>query len=76
MTKNYLSNLKRLATESVRSASYRYRWINQNLGLIHAAVNWFVRAVAMPITKAVDALDVHSAVSRRQVAMKIISREQ
>jgi hypothetical protein len=75
MTENYLNSLKRLASESARSASCRCLMINQNLHFIHAAANRFVKAVIMLITKAVEAVDVHSVESRIWKVKKKMTRD-
>mgnify|MGYP006931557595 CR=1 FL=1 len=63
-TKNYLSSPTAHILENARSAFCRCRLIEINLHFLHAAVNWFVMAVAVPITYNTEAILVHSAENR------------
>jgi hypothetical protein len=75
MTKKYLGNRMIPMKGSARSASCRCRLIQQKLRFIHAAVNSFAMAVVMPISRATEAIGVHSVESQLHVMMKNTRRE-
>jgi hypothetical protein len=64
MIEIYSSSLKKVISESARSASFRCLLIWQNQVLSHVAAKYFVMAVAMPSTLAMEVTIVHSVESR------------